>query len=198
MSLGNPGCLTLLEHYAEASDDHLQVDKTALYVEALWSFNWRMVFIYSMLNIVQFLTLTGTVVLAPTSKLMFEINASISAAIILNELRQVCIEGITYFSEFFNWFDIVGNAFIITSAVLLNNTQGDEFYRDEFKNRFLILGIMLVGLRACSSLRIFESYRVQIQLFKQVFVDIFWFMSILIMLIILMAIIHGVEVAMRV
>lgn len=150
-----------------------------------------------MINILQFMTLAGTIVLAPTSKLMFDINGSISACIILNELRQVCNEGIlNYFGEFFNWFDIIGNSFIIVTAVLLRSTQGDEFYKDEFKNRFLILGIMFLGLRACSSLRIFESYRVQIQLFKQVFVDIFWFMSILIMLIILMAIIHGVEFAM--
>lgn len=56
---------------------------------------------------------------------------------------------------------------------------------------------MFVGLRACSSLQIFESYRVQIYLFKQVFIDIFWFMSILIMLIILMAIVHGVEFALN-
>lgn len=58
------------------------------------------------------------------------------------------------------------------------------------------MGIILVGLRACSSLRIFEPFRVQIQLFKQVFIDIIWFMSILVMLVVLMAIVYGVEYAM--
>lgn len=123
-----------------------------------------MVFFYSMINIAQFFILAGTVVLAPTSQLMFKINAAISASFILNELRQVCNDGIIdYFGEFFNYFDLLGNSFVITSAVLLRNTKTEnEFYRDEFKNRFLILAIMFIGLRACSSLIIFESYRVQI------------------------------------
>lgn len=53
--------------------------------------------------------------------------------------------------------------------------------------------MMIIGLRACSSLRIFEPFRVLIQLFKQVFIDIAGFMFLLMMLVGLMAIIYGIE-----
>jgi len=56
---------------------------------------------------------------------------------------------------------------------------------------------LLVGIRAVSNLRVFESYRVQIQIFKQIFVDIFWFMSLLMMLVVLTAIIFGIEYATK-
>lgn len=93
--------------------------------------------------------------------------------------------------------DISGNIFMIISAVYLSQKPGDAFYEDTLCKRYLILGILLIGLRAVSNLRIFESYRVQIQIFKQIFVDIFWFMSLLMILIILMAIIFGIEYAIE-
>lgn len=93
--------------------------------------------------------------------------------------------------------DISGNIFMIISAVYLSQKPGDAFYEDTLCKRFLILGILLIGLRAVSNLRIFESYRVQIQIFKQIFVDIFWFMSLLMILIMMMAIIFGIEYAIE-
>lgn len=103
------------------------------------------------------------------------------------------MEGLSYFKEAFNYLDISGNVFMIWSMFNLINDGENEFYFNHKNNRILILGILLVGLRAYSNLRIFENYRVQIQLFKQIMVDIFWFMSILMMLILLMAIVFGVE-----
>jgi len=128
---------------------------------------------------------------------MFQINAVVSCLLILNESRQICYEGIEYFYEPFNWLDIAGNIFMIISAVNLSESPGNAFYEDTLCKRYLILGILLVGLRAVSNLRIFESYRVQIQIFKTIFVDIFWFMSLLMILIILSAIIFGIEFAIE-
>lgn len=107
-------------------------------------------------------------------------------------------EGFThYFSEPFNYLDISGYVLIIVSAVDLSLSDGEEFYEDRKNLRILVVGLLLAGLRALSSLHIFAPYRVQIQLFKQVFVDIMWFMSIVLMLIVLMAIIYGLEYAME-
>lgn len=51
---------------------------------------------------------------------------------------------------------------MIISAYCLSQKPGDELYHDKVCNRMLILGTLLVGLRAYSNLRIFEAYRVQI------------------------------------
>lgn len=148
---------------------------------------------YNMINIVQFLLIAFTVMFFPESQTFFNINAFFSGAMILNESRQVLTDGFSYFSEAFNYLDITGNVFIIISAFNLSAKPGEKFYKDTHCNRDLIIGILLVGLRAYSNLRIFENYRVQIQLFKQIFVDIFWFMSILMMLVFLMAIVFGIQ-----
>lgn len=55
---------------------------------------------------------------------------------------------------------------------------------------------MLIGLRACSSLTVFEKFRVLIMLFKQVFITIIPFLVIVLILIVLTAICYGVELAM--
>ena len=57
--------------------------------------------------------------------------------------------------------------------------------------------MLLVGFRAITNLYIFGPYRVQIQLFKQVFIDIVWFMSILMMLTVIFSIVYGVEFALK-
>ena len=106
-------------------------------------------------------------------------------------------EGFTqYFSEVFNYLDLVGQVLIIVSATDLSLSNGEDFYESPKNIRILVLGILLAGLRALSSLYIFKPFRVQITLFKQVFSDIGWFMSIVLMLILLSAIVFGVEHAM--
>lgn len=55
---------------------------------------------------------------------------------------------------------------------------------------------MLIGLRACTSLTVFERYRVLIMLFKQVGKEIIPFLVIVLILIVLTAIVYGVELAM--
>ena len=112
------------------------------------------------MNIFQFLVIALTVCLAPTSETMFRFNAVVSGLLILNESRQVICDGISYYTEPFNYLDIAGNVFIIMSAIKLDKKPGDEFYNDHKYSRYLILGILLVGLKAYSNLRIFESYRV--------------------------------------
>ena len=100
----------------------------------------------------------------------------------------------TYISEPFNWLDLFGNISIMMSAhFIVTSKQSNEFYENGSKARYLICGMMIIGLRAVTSLRIFEQYRVQIQLFKQVFKDFIWFMSLLMLLVVLMSIAYGIE-----
>lgn len=57
----------------------------------------------------------------------------------------------------------------------------------------IIVGLIGVGLRAYSQLRIFQAYRVLIELIKQTIFDITAFMSIIFFIIFLMAIIMGLQ-----
>lgn len=194
-SLTNPDCLAFLEHYKGSYDEHLNIDQVGLYIDALWDFNWKTVLHYNLIQIVQFGVLILTVCLLPVSELMFTINAVVALLLILNESRQICKEGTEYFSEPFNYLDLSGNIFVIISIINLKRVPGEAFYDDSSCKRCLIGAVLLVGLRAYSNLRIFESYRVQIQVFKQIFVDIVVFMSILMMLNLLMAVVYGIEFA---
>jgi len=97
----------------------------------------------------------------------------------------------------YNYLDISGSVSVITSAVLLYQKTADEFYGDNSNTIFLILGVMLFGLRALTSLSIFKAFRVQVTLFKQVLIDIPYFVSICILLVVIMAIVYGVETAMK-
>lgn len=128
---------------------------------------------------------------------MFAINTAVAVILLLNETRQVNHQGWEYFTEFYNYLDLAGNGFVIAASIVMFRTDGNEFYEHQRNKTLLILGIMLIGLRACSSLTIFESYRVQIMLFKQVGKDIIPFLVIILILIFLTAIVYGVEVAMH-
>ena len=175
----------------------MQFETTALYIEALWEFNWNTILAYNIVNIIAFLILSCSVVMFPTLNEMFLINAGIAGLFLINEFRQLMREGFTqYFSEVFNYLDLVGQVLIIVSATDLSLSNGEDFYESPKNIRILVLGILLAGLRALSSLYIFKPFRVQITLFKQVFSDIGWFMSIVLMLILLSAIVFGVEHAM--
>lgn len=88
------------------------------------------------------------------------ISAVISSCFILNETRQLVVDKLDYFKEPFNYFDIGGNVCIIVSAINLQGDKGSDFYADKTQSRYLILGFMLIGLRAVTALRIFEKYRV--------------------------------------
>lgn len=66
-SLGNPDCVELLKAYSEASDEHLQLQQPAMYIEALWNFNWNLILIYGLLTVWQFLILALTVIFEPTN-----------------------------------------------------------------------------------------------------------------------------------
>ena len=167
-----------------------------MFIEALWNFNWNLILMYGMLTVWQFLILAFTVIFQPTNKTLLMINAIISSCFILNESRQLVVDKLDYFKEPFNYMDIGGNICIIVSAISIQSDKGYEFYADKSLSRYLILGVMLIGLRAVSALRIFEQYRVQIQLFKQVFVDFIWFMSLLMMLVVILAIVFGIQNAM--
>lgn len=71
-----------------------------------------------------------------------------------------------------------------------------EFYDDFRLNTFLNFGVILIGLRACTSLSIFYEYRVQIFLFKQVFIDLVEFLSLVFYILVIMALIYGVQTAL--
>lgn len=87
---------------------------------------------------------------------MFTINGLISAFFITNEIRQSFIEGCDYWKDIFNYFDISGNICIIISAIHISTFKYDHFYANKSESRILIIGLMIVGLRAVTSLRIFE------------------------------------------
>lgn len=133
----------------------------ALYIEALWEFNWNTILAYNILNIIAFLILSCSVVMFPTFNAMFLMNAGISALFILNEFRQFTREGYKkYFSEVFNYLDLVGQVLIIVSAIDLSLSNGEDFYESQKNIRILVIGIALAGLRALSSLYIFAPFRV--------------------------------------
>ena len=176
----------------EAPDEHLQLDKTSLYIKVLWIEKWNKIFFYHMSRAVGFTILACTVILAPASTALFTLNAFIASIFMLDESRQIKKEGLDYFSDLYNWLDLIGAAGVIISCVLLHQKPADEFYNDPSNNIFLILGIMLFGLRALTSLTIFEPYRVQVSLFKQCLIDMIYFMSILLLLIFIMSIVYGI------
>lgn len=49
--LGSQTCIEALRMLADATEENLSNPHTAMYVEALWNYNWRAVFAYSTLNV---------------------------------------------------------------------------------------------------------------------------------------------------
>lgn len=87
--LGDPDCVKFLDSYLEACDNHLQIQQIALYVEVLWDNYWTVIILYRMVGIVQFLVLGFTVLFGPVSTVMWIINTTLAALLLLNETRQM-------------------------------------------------------------------------------------------------------------
>lgn len=136
-----------------------------MYVQALWDAHQKTIIFYSCLNISQFILLAVTCILYPFSTFMFDINAGYSCVMLLLELRQLCMHGREYLGDAYNYLDIISNTFIIMTAYNLRK-NGPELYESLFNKMLLTLGLMLLGLRALTQLRIFTAYRVLIELIK--------------------------------
>lgn len=107
MVLGSRTCIEILAMMEEANDANCQYPQTAMYVQALWRYNRNTIIFYSLLNIMQFVLLSVTVVLYPYSTFMMSINAIFSFFMLLLEFRQLCIQGKEYLNDSYNYLDIL-------------------------------------------------------------------------------------------
>ena len=81
---------------------------------------------------------------------------------LINEAKEFKFKGWAYWSEGYNYIDLSGQFFVIVSSVLRYFMPPEEFYEEETFRTFLIGAVLLIGLRAFTSLMLFENYRVQI------------------------------------
>jgi len=82
--------------------------------------------------------------------------------------------------------DVFGNlCVLIAQFKLVFNIKEDKNAKN--KHVFLVMGVLFLGVRALSQLRIIESYRVLIQLFKQSCLDMVNFLAILLYMVFIFA-----------
>lgn len=191
MVLGSENQIALINFYQEAGDENLQHAQTAMYVQALWEQNWSLIRFYSMMNILQFVLLSFTIVFAPMDYYMLAADAIFSSVMLALEFRQMKAQGWkAYFSDPYNYLDLFSNISIVMTGI--NRVRlGKDLYRSDLRKLMLIIGVMLLGLRAMSQLRIFKSFRILIELIKQVILDMSYFLAILFIIIFLMSIVQG-------
>jgi len=84
-----------------------------MYVDYLWDTNWKTICFYSFLIISQYALLTLTVLFAHENNVAWGVNATFSTLMLLLEFRQIISNGCEYFSDPFNYLDLVGNSFVI-------------------------------------------------------------------------------------
>lgn len=163
-----------------------------MYVEALWIANWKKVLVYTSFNLFQFVLLCLTILFNLQSQTLIWVNAVYSMLFLLLEFRQMINHKLDYLTEPYNYFDIGGNVLIVITAINRRN-HGPQFFELESHKNILIVGLLLIGLRSYTQLRIFTPYRTLIELIKQTLIDITPFSTILIMITALTAIVKGLQ-----
>lgn len=127
MVLGSSLCIEILDEMEEADHVNCQYAQTAMYVQALWDANRFAITCYSLLNIMQFVLLSVTVILYPFSWFMMTLNAGYSTFMLLLEVRQFKLHGREYLNDSYNFLDVLSNSFIITTAFRIY-VEGPSMY----------------------------------------------------------------------
>lgn len=78
----------------------------------------------------------------------------------------------------YNYLDIFGNGFIIKTTMDLY-VKGAQVYSSHWSKFYLIVGLLVLGLRALSQLRMFTKFSVLIELIKQTLLDMVYFIAII-------------------
>lgn len=93
---------------------------------------------------------------------MLAADAIFSTVMLSLEFRQMKAQGWkAYFSDPYNYLDLFSNISIIATGI--NRVRlGNDLYRSDLRKLMLIIGVMLLGLRAMTQMRIFKSFRILI------------------------------------
>lgn len=103
---------------------------------------------------------------------------SICTILILLELREMFLNPRSYFSQVWNWLDILGNSSIMIYCIHYEMNDATILQEKSIK-QLLIFALFSSGARAVSALRIYKSYRIFIELLKQTIYSMGTFLSLL-------------------
>lgn len=187
MVLGSRQCIAMLNELTEGQESNLQHPLTSMYLDALWDKYRKVVLVYSTINILQFIFLALTIIFDPYSEEMMAINSIWSLVMLLLELRQLAKKGSSYLRDPYNYLDNIGNISVIVMYFKLK-AFGSHTYESDLRKTLMICGLLTLGLRAVSQLRMFNKFRVLIHLITETFGDMYYFGSVIALIIFLMSV----------
>lgn len=88
--------------------------------------------------------------------------------------------------------DNIGNLFVIIMYINLVRLKEDT-YHSQVRKLLLIIGLLSLGLRALSQLRMFSKFRALIHLITQTIEDMFYFGSVIFIIIFLISVVNSVD-----
>ena len=167
---------------ADDSNDHHKIRQSWLYINALWLDNWWIICFLYMCHIFLFLMLAGSLIFRTLESKFLEVNATFSLIKLLIEIIKMYSGGKKYFCRPWSYVDVLGNLAIVITGYF-RKKHGIMLYNSPLRKGLIVFGLICIGFKAVSTLRIFKFFRGLIENIISVLIDVIPFTLILILIV---------------